>query len=89
LVGNVLCPYIWAINEQQHIMNTPATTEYIFNTPLARYNAGYQDALGDIRNSRDRRFIEQGKTFCLPATNKMYCKGYRQAFVDRLNGTAK
>ena len=70
-------------------MSTHTSTNYIFNTPLARYNAGYQDALGDIRNGRDRRFIEQGKTFCLPTINKMYCKGYRQAFVDSTNGTAQ
>lgn len=60
--------------------------EYPSRTPIARFNAGYQDALGDIQHGRDRRFIEVGKTFCLPAFNKMYCKGYRQAHEDRLAG---
>lgn len=67
-------------------MNT-TDTKYIFNTPTARFNAGYQDALGDIRNGRDRRFIEVGKTFCLPPHNKLYCKGYFQAHLDQLNST--
>lgn len=62
------------------------TIEYIFNTPIARYNSGYQDALGDMRNGRDRRFIEAGKTFCLPPSNKLYCKGYRQAHEDQMSG---
>ena len=78
--------YVWGIKQQQHAMKNQTATEYIFNTPTARFNAGYQDALGDIQHGRDRRLIEVGKTFCLPPHNKMYCKGYRQAHEDRLSG---
>jgi len=46
------------------------------------FNQGHSDAMLDASQGRNRMFIEQGKTFCLPAHNKPYCDGYRKAIAD-------
>lgn len=68
-------------------MSKQSATEYIFATTTARFNAGYQDAINEMSFGKDRRFIEHGKPFCLPA-DKNYCKGYHQAFTDHRNSIA-
>lgn len=85
LANELRCTFVRSNND--NAMSKQSATEYIFATTTARFNAGYQDAINEMSFGKDRRFVEHGKPFCLPADNN-YCKGYHQAFTDHRNSIA-